>query len=565
MTTHTKMRLGELLVEHHIITEKQLTTALSKRQTEKGKIGNILLELGYIDENTLYTFLAKQSNIPFLDLKCFPLNIELALQLPETIARRLQAIVLQKQEGIFLVGTADPQNTNILHELSSFLQAPIKLALVNEKVLLDYFKILYRHSNNNNTDNIKQFFKNIPPSTNVSALPDITPVVINNSIPQLAQTFLENAIQMRVSEIHLEPSETGLRIRQRINDVLQENTLTDTNLTPALIKHLKQLASLKCDQQQLPQDGHFNVKIKNKDIQVRLSILPVQQGESIVLYLLENSADNLQLQQLGMSSSVLNSLHKIMRLSQGIFLISGPTVSGKTSTLYSILNEQDNKEKKIITIEDSVKHSLPHINQVQINPDTGLTFAHILPTVLRQNPDIIMIDEIDEIKIASLALYAVLENHLVLAALHTADGRNSIQYLVEAGGKNSMLLTNLRGLISQRLLRRICENCAQTYHPTSQDKAWIDTVVKNAQSMFNEPSFSHGIGCQQCNNTGYRGHIGVYELVEFDEDILTTLSINDSNRFATVVQSKGLQTLAQAALTTAAQGLTTLQEARIRI
>jgi MSHA biogenesis protein MshE len=554
-----KTRLGELLVQDGLITKEQLNLALDKRGVEKGKIGSILVKHGYITEATLYNYLAKQFGAVFIDLKQFPINPELVFHLPETTARRLQAIVLERQGDSLLVGMTEPQNIIVYDELTRLLQTPLKLALVKEEELLHTFDLVYRH-----TEDINLFAKQLSEEVTVSkfdlAQLGTTSGVDDATVVKLLQSVFEDAVQIHASDIHIEPDEAVLRIRMRVDGVLQESIMKESEIAPALTLRLKLMAGLKIDERRLPQDGRFSMKVRNKNIDVRLSTMPIQNGESVVMRLLDRGMGTMRLEQLGMAPPILKKLRKIIRLPNGMILVTGPTGSGKTSTLYSVLNELNDKGKKIITVEDPVEYRLPRVNQVQVNPHIDLSFARVLRTVLRQDPDIIMVGEIRDAETASIALRAAMTGHFVLATMHTNDAISSAMRLLDIGGEGYMVASALRAVIAQRLVRRICENCAEDYTPTAQEAAWIK-VVSNGKNLPKNTGFKVGKGCPRCNNSGYKGRIGVQELLEFDDDVTEALLSGNLKEFAKTAQSKGFGTLGQAALAVAVQGVTSLQEA----
>ena len=376
---------------------------------------------------------------------------------------------------------------------------------------------------------------------------------------KLLRTLFEDAVQARSSDIHIEPDETVVRIRQRIDGVLQEQVMKEKRVNAALVLRLKLMAGLNISEKRLPQDGRFNVRVKGRSIDVRVSTMPVQYGESVVMRLLDQSEGLLNLESTGMPPKLLERFRKLIKKPHGLVLVTGPTGSGKTTTLYGALSELNNAEVKIITAEDPVEYRLPRITQVQVNPKIGLEFSSILRSALRQDPDIILVGEMRDQETAEIGLRAAMTGHLVLSTLHTNDSISSAMRLIDMGAEPFLVASSLLGVVAQRLVRRVCDNCKETYEPSQQEQIWLKSFDLAPLDM--EAGFVKGRGCYQCSNTGYRGRVGVYEMLEMDEDMLDALRRQDVSDFTRAARRSPLfRPLGQCAMDYALQGVTSLQE-----
>ena len=553
-----KMRLGDLLVYEKIISNEQLTEALSSQKTSGRKLGGALIELGHINERQLLEFFAQQLDVPFLDISQHRIPASVAILLPEVHARRLRAIVIEDQGDAVLIGMSDPADLSALDQLEQML-APkrLKLAVVMESQLYNAFDGLYRR-----TADIESFASQLEEeydqSNNFDLSNDFLEEGGDATVGKLLQSVFEDAVQMRASDIHIEPDENALRIRQRIDGVLQENILKENKIASAMVLRLKLMAGLDISEKRLPQDGRFNLKIKGQSIDVRMSTMPVQYGESVVMRLLNQSAGLLSLDETGMPEDFVKRIRHQISRPHGMVLVTGPTGSGKTTTLYAALSELNKASKKIITVEDPVEYRLPRINQVQINSKIDLTFSRVLRTALRQDPDILMVGEMRDQETVEIGLRGALTGHLVLSTLHTNDAITSALRLLDMGAAGFLVGSSLRAIIAQRLVRKVCESCRQAYQPEPQEIMWLSHLV--AEDL-NALEFSHGRGCQTCQYTGYKGRIGVFELLEMNELMMAALKRDDTEAFTEAAkQHPGFRPLALAAFDYVKLGVTSVEE-----
>jgi MSHA biogenesis protein MshE len=554
-----KVRLGELLLEQKLITDEQLQQALAEQKRTGRKLGRVLTDLELIREEKLNEVLAQSLQIPFIDVRQLTLDHKVVRMLPEAQARRFRALVLQSDARGLLVGMADPTDLVAYDELANRLKQPLRIALVKEGDLLKTVDIIYRR-----TDEIASIAQEVREELREGDI-DLEQLSADEGSPdapviRLIQTMFQDAVQVRASDIHIEPGESALRVRQRVDGVLQEQKIDGRRVAGALITRLKLMSGLDIAEKRLPQDGRFSLKVKDKSIDVRLSTMPTQHGESVVMRLLDQSASLMTLDQLGMSPKMLERFQNLISRSAGMVLVTGPTGSGKTTTLYSALNFLNQPDVKIITAEDPVEYRLDRINQVQINQKIGLDFARVLRTTLRQDPDVILVGEMRDQETVDIGLRAAITGHLVFSTLHTMNAVATIHRLLDMGAAGYMIAAALHGIVAQRLVRRVCDNCAQPAEPDPQQRAWLAAKVDAARLA--QMNFQMGVGCTYCNLTGYRGRAAIYELLELDRSLADAVRRGDSMEFATAVrQRKDFTSLADAALALVATGTTSVAEA----
>ncbi len=551
-----KIRIGDLLVKNGIITEEQLNKALATQKLQGGKLGNTLVELGYVTSMQFLEFLAEQLKISYVDLKRYNYNEETVKLLPETAARRFRAMVLKDEGSQLLVGMADPTDLYGYDELCKILKRPVVMAVIRETDLLRTLDTVYRR-----TQEIESIAGELDEelAAGVSNLEQllIETDVEDAPVVRLLRSLFEDAVQVGASDIHIEPDEKVLRIRQRIDGVLHEQVMKEKRIAPALVSRLKLVCGLDISEKRLPLDGRFNISVKGRSIDVRMSTMPVQYGEAVVMRLLDQSGGILSLEQIGMDSELLNRFRRHLHRPHGLVLVTGPTGSGKTTTLYSALNELNIAAKKIITVEDPVEYRLPRINQVQIHTRIGLDFARVLRSSLRQDPDIIMVGEMRDEETAEIALRAAMTGHLVLSTLHTNDAVSTALRLLDMGAEGFLVASSLRTVLAQRLVRRICASCQCDADDDPIHQNWLDSYMPGTAIT----TFKQGRGCPLCNNTGYRGRIGIFELLEIDTVLADALRRGASAEFANkAAKQHGFVSLAASAFELAKRGVTSIEE-----
>ncbi|MEK6243598.1 MAG: GspE/PulE family protein [Pseudomonadota bacterium] len=550
-----KLRLGDVLVGQKLVSQDQLRFALEAQKRSGRKLGRILVENGILTEEQIAEALAKQLGMAYVTLKFYNARAEVVRLLPEAQARRHRAIVLEDRKDRYLVGMADPTNLFAFDELARLLKRDLDVAVVSESQLLLTIDRLYRR-----TEEISGLAKVLEQDLGDSYVDfgALTLGAEDAPVVKLLQTVFEDAVQVNASDVHIEPQEKNVQIRFRIDGVLMPQTQTDAKIGPAIALRLKLMANLDISEKRLPQDGRFNVRVRDMPIDVRISTMPTQHGESVVMRLLNQRSGLIELDQIGMPPGILTRFRDAIQQTNGMILVTGPTGSGKTTTLYAALAELNTVEKKIITVEDPIEYRLAGINQVQVNEKIELSFSRVLRSALRQDPDIILVGEMRDEETAQIGLRAALTGHLVLSTLHTKDASSSPIRLIDMGAPNYMVATSLRAVLAQRLVRVICESCTQPYQPSAQEAAWLRTEAGEDVDL---KGLARGAGCSHCNSTGFAGRTGVYELLDMSAELVRAAQHNDTAEFMRHAQRQlAGKTLKQHAVQLALAGRTTVSE-----
>jgi MSHA biogenesis protein MshE len=551
-----KLRLGDVLVQQKLISQEQLQQTLDLQRTTGKKVGRLLIETGVITEELLANGLARQLRIPFVNLKTFPFRADVIKLLPEPMARRFKALALEDKGDVLLVALADPLDLFAYDELTRILKRNIAIAAVPEGQLAAAFDRLYRR-----TEEISGLARALEKDLGDAVdFGELTATVGIEGAPvvRLLQSLFEDAMQVGASDVHIEPQEASLQIRVRVDGVLQVQTQADKRIGGALAQRLKLMAGLDISEKRLPQDGRFSVRLKDHTIDVRLSTLPTNYGESAVMRLLVQGSGMRRLDSIGMPEGMLKRFRDLLCRTSGMVLVTGPTGSGKTTTLYAALAEVNASELKVITVEDPVEYRLPGLTQVQVNDKIELTFAKVLRSCLRQDPDVILVGEMRDAETAEIGLRAAITGHLVLSTLHTRDAISTPFRLLDMGVPAFMVSTSLQGVIAQRLVRLNCRECSAAHTATPQEQNWLTGMLAAGDTL--QPK--RGLGCSVCNGTGYTGRQGVYELFEMDAVLTQLASKADPGDFMRAARDrmKG-QTMPYHALELVRQGRTSLAEA----
>ncbi|KOY38573.1 GspE/PulE family protein [Vibrio parahaemolyticus] len=556
MKIQLRKRLGDLLVEEGIVSEDQIQQALSAQRSTGQKLGDALIDLGFITEKQMLEFLSQQLGLPLIDLGRAPVDADAVQILPEVHARRLRAMVVARNGDTLRVAMSDPADLFTQESLMNLLgEYNLEFIIASERQLISSFDRYYRR-----TKEIASFAEQLQAEHQDVQSFDYGIDEADSeevTVVKLVNSMFEDAVQVGASDIHIEPDDKVLRLRQRVDGVLHETILNEVNIASALVLRLKLMAHLDISEKRLPQDGRFNIKVRGQSIDIRMSTLPTQYGESVVMRLLNQSSGLLPLEESGLPPELLSRLRRQLSRPHGMILVTGPTGSGKTTTLYGALSELNEPGKKIITAEDPVEYRLPRITQVQINSKIDLTFSRVLRTFLRQDPDIILIGEMRDQETVEIGLRAALTGHLVLSTLHTNDAVDSALRMIDMGAPGYLVASAVRAVVAQRLVRRVCPDCKTQDHLDESRQQWLAGRFPNQVGV----TFHKGAGCQNCNLTGYRGRIGVFEMLELEHEMMDKLRANDAVGFAQAARrSENYKPLLASAMELALQGAVSLDE-----
>ena len=551
-----RVRVGEMLVSEGVISSAARDEALEESATSGMRIGRVLVQNGAITEDELAMLLARQLGMPFVNLSQFQFNQELIRLLPEATARRCRAVVLERRDVGLLVGMADPGDVCKLDTIERVLRSVILPAACPENQILGALDRYYRR-----TDEISDYVRALEKDIGQVVERGMPSATSKDEVPvaRLMQSLLEDAVQVGASDVHIEPQEKSLQIRFRIDGVLHPQAEPDVSIAAALTQRLKLMAHLDIAERRIPLDGRFSVKARDRDIDVRMSTLPGQHGESIVLRLLDQSGQVRGLDRIGMPIEMVDRLRGILKSGSGLVLVTGPTGAGKTTTLYAALSEIDLMSLKVVTVEDPVEYRLPGIVQVQVNEKIDLSFARVLRATLRQDPDVVLVGEMRDAETVEIGLRAALTGHMVLSTLHTRDAPGAAFRLMDMGAAPYMVATCLRAVVAQRLCRLNCLSCNRPYPVAPHERAWLTLVA--GEEGANTP-VQRGPGCSDCSGSGYRGRTGLYELFVMDE-ATTQATINGAGAAFLAAARAGMRghTIADHAFALVRDGLTSVAEA----
>ncbi|MBN1433822.1 type IV-A pilus assembly ATPase PilB [Candidatus Fermentibacterales bacterium] len=578
------MKIGQMLLRAGLVTKEQLEEALKKQQDEGGRLGFNLVKLGFVTEEQLNSYLSRQHHIDSIDLDKVRVNEDLKKLIPAEIARRYQVIPIEQSSRTLIVAMTDPGNLFAIDDLRFSLGMEIEPHVCASSMVLRALKEWYPESeaivsvdekniqtavkddNDSVTDDSDLIMGDAVFETLIEEGEDeddfvgedeIMAELADSPVVKLVNSVIADAVRRGASDIHFEPFEKFIRIRYRIDGVLHEIMRPSRKYRSALVSRLKIIGGMNIAERHLPQDGRQKVKVGDRFVDMRLATLPTLFGEKVEVRLLDRSKVILDLEKLGFEEESLAQFRRAIHRPYGIVLVTGPTGCGKTTTLYSALTELNDVGVNIMTAENPVEFNLKGINQVQMNEEVGLTFASALRAYLRQDPDIIMVGEIRDMETSAIAIRAALTGHLVLSTTHTNDAPSTINRLVDIGTEPYMLSTSLVCIASQRLIRKLCPKCRTpvSIPETALEEAGIDP------NRFEGATFYEGTGCDYCNNTGYAGRIGIFEVMPIDEEIRELIE-SDANsvQIEKAALAKGMVNLREAAVRIFSRGITSLDE-----
>jgi len=558
-----KDRLTEILIKNKLITKDQLNQSLEIQKDKGGRLSDIIVDLKFIKENELISALSQGLGFPLIDLKRFKIDYEIARVIPIDIARHYQIIPISKMGDTITLAMADPLNIFAIDHVGALTGYKINPIIASSQDILQTIELSYPDATKGVIDNlvkemsttslelVKEERESLPSDQELSRISREVPVI------KITNMILEEAVKQKASDILVEPLDNTLRVRFRIDGILQEKEAPPKKMHPSIVSRIKVMSELNIAEHRLPQDGRFKARMLSKEVDFRVSVLPSSLGEKVALRILDKSQATLDIERLGFSQENIVKLKKTAGLPHGMILVCGPTGSGKTTTLYSILKFVDSPEKNIVTVEDPVEYQLEGINQVTARPEIGLTFASALRSILRQDPNVIMVGEIRDYETVDIAIKSALTGHLVLSTLHTTTASGAIARLVNMGVEPYLLDSSLVCVVAQRLVRKICNYCKEEY---IIKKDLLDSLKLDLQEI-KRPVFFRGKGCPNCLNLGYSGRIGIAEILLLTQPI-RELILNRAQEHVIKQQARkeGMKTLREEGLKAVFEGVTTLEE-----
>ena len=553
-----RLRLGELLLENNLITEEQLNIALEEQKAKGIKLGEAIIGLGYVTQDAINDLLCQQLNIDFVDLRKIEIDDSIARMVGEKVVRKYMLLPFaldDRQANVIKVAMEDPMNIMAIDDIGIITGMTVQPYLSTHAYISTAIDKLYGKSQANAI--AEQFMKEQGSGDDADNAEENKRQedVDNSPVVKLVNNIIEGGVRQRASDIHIEPFEYNVRVRYRIDGVLREIISYDRALYAAIIARLKVISGMDISEKRKPQDGRITITVDRREYDIRVSNLPTVFGEKVVMRLASKEGFKRDKKDLGLSPTDLVKFDNILRNPHGIILVTGPTGSGKSTTLYTALSELASDEVNIITVEDPVEANVDNVNQVQVNVKANLTFASALRSILRQDPDIIMIGEIRDGETAEIAVKASITGHLVVSTLHTNSTAASISRLIDMGIEPYLLGDSLVGIIAQRLVRRLCPECKESYEAAEEEKR----VLKVPQ---NEPlKLYKACGCEACGNTGYYGRIGVYEIMPISRKIKNLIASGaNADEITAQAVTEGMNTLRMSASNYVKQGLTSFSE-----
>src|SRR5579863_2219346 len=536
------MRLGEILIERRQITQEDLDRALELQRERGDKLGKILVDLGFVAQRDILSALAEQLQIPVLSIEAPPaVSPELETLSPRFL-RQFRCFPVAQHDHTVTLAMADPLDFETRSTVTSCTGLAVLPGIATEQEIIDAIDRYYGQSAKNETELAA-------PATDSEDLEHLRDMASEAPVIRLVNAMIASAVEKRASDIHIEPFEKEFRVRYRIDGVLVNQDSPPREFKAAIISRVKLMAKLNIAERRLPQDGRIKIKTLGREVDLRVSTLPTLYGESVVMRLLDRSAgDFYDLERLGFDEHMLSRMEYYTSLPHGIFLVTGPTGSGKSTTLYSALKRINLTDKKIITIEDPVEYQMDGINQIHVNTQIGLTFASGLRHIVRQDPDVIMVGEIRDRETADIAIRSALTGHFVFSTLHTNDAPSAVTRLTDMGVENYLIVSSLVAVLAQRLVRVICEDCKKPAGTTM-------TPEGEAIGVF------RGAGCENCYNTGYHGRVGIFELMELNEDLRGSIMRNeDASLITALARRNGMRNLREDGWDKVRRGVTTADE-----
>ncbi|MBI3990841.1 MAG: Flp pilus assembly complex ATPase component TadA [Candidatus Omnitrophica bacterium] len=558
-----KDRLTDLLINNKLITQEQLSQALEVQSKKGGKLSDIIVDLKFIKEGELISVLSEGLGVPLIDLKRFKIDYEIAKIIPIDIARRYQIIPISKMGDTITLAMADPLNIFVIDHVGALTGYKINPIISPSTDILQAIELSYPDTTKGAIDSlvkeiavtsieiVREEKEVLPSEQELDRISREPPVI------KVTNMILDEAINKKVSDILIEPWEKRLRVRFRIDGILQEQKAPPKSMHASIVSRIKVMSNLNIAEHRLPQDGRFKIRISGREIDFRVSVLPSSLGEKVAIRILDKSQATLDIEKLGFGLDIVSKLKAVAKTPHGMVLVCGPTGSGKTTTLYALLKLVDTPEKNIVTVEDPVEYQLEGISQVTVRPEIGLTFASSLRSILRQDPNVIMIGEIRDYETVDIAIKSALTGHLALSTLHTTTASGAIVRLINMGVEPYLINSSLICVLAQRLVRKICFYCKEKY---ALEKEIIENLKLN-MGIIKKFEFFRGKGCSHCFNTGYSGRIGIAEILLLSPKI-RELILNRAQEHIIKQEARkeGMRTLREEGMEQAINGITSLEE-----
>lgn len=546
-----RKRLGDMLIELNYITDNDLQEALKIQKDTGGKVGEILVEKGFITEDDLLQALEIQLGIQRIYLDVLTVDKEAVKTISESLARKYNVLPVQFIDDKLLLLMNDPLNIIAEDDVRIASGRDIKIALCGRAEIAQAISKYYSEDYMKKT---AEEFKNLGKIEEIFE-EELSDDIKNAPAVKLVDSIIQNAVRSKASDIHIEPFEHRVCVRYRIDGALQKQFDSPKEPLAGLITRIKIMSNMDIAERRVPQDGRIFTRVDNENVDLRVSVLPTVNGEKVVIRILDKSAFNVDKSVLGIADDDLDKINKIISKPHGIVLVTGPTGSGKSTTLYSLLKDLNNEDKNIITIEDPVEFSMDGINQVNVNTKAGLTFASGLRSILRQDPDIVMLGEIRDYETAEIAIRAAITGHLVLSTIHTNDAPSSIVRLKDMGVAPYLVSSALVGIIAQRLIRKLCLHCREKYSASNYEKEILGVPKDQELTLYRK------VGCNRCSNTGYKGRVGIYEIMEINRELRELINEDASvENITNAALRNGMKTLSKSAINVILKGNSTVEE-----
>lgn len=545
----TRERIGDILLRANLVSQEQLEAALEGQKASGKQLGRILVDMGVISENQLAEVLAKQKNLPLVNLAEYDINLAAATSIQEQVARRHRVIPINYDDGKLVLAMANPLDVHAIDDVRVLTHRQVVPVVSTESDIVNAINRYLRGS-------VEQAVRTVTAEAEEEAREEEVPEEeLEAPVVKIVDSIVSEAVAREASDVHIEPQEKDFRVRYRIDGVLHEIMTMPKSIQAGIVSRFKIMSNMDIAEHRIPQDGRCSLVIDGKGVDFRLASLPSVYGENMTIRILDTARALFKLEELGFMPQTLEKYKKSYTKPYGTILVTGPTGSGKSTTLYATLNVLNSPEKKIITVEDPVEYRLPGIIQIQINPRAGLTFARGLRSIVRSDPDIIMVGEIRDLETAKIAIESALTGHLVLSTLHTNDAPSALTRLVEMGLESFLVTSAVDCVLAQRLARKLCAYCKEPYSPPGEVLAEAGIPYEDGITLYRAK------GCSRCFNTGYKGRIGVYEVMLMSENIeMLCIERRSSDEIKAAAIREGMKTLREDGLEKVKQGITSLEE-----